>query len=168
MPAKSASTVKRFVPGFITDGNSKLVGNARLRQVRVQRDSCQIADTIRKFVADCHAPYSWEVEDMGSYEPGWNSTMEDDSSVSASSPWKYQTQAQLRAYPIWGKMVLYRGGGFVADLGPDLQNASRYVHWQTGLILTEAINLSTLTIYLIYNSFKCLLIRAYVLCLQHP
>ncbi|XP_069554807.1 polycystin-1-like protein 2 [Brachyistius frenatus] len=109
-------------PGFITDGNSKLVGNARLRQLRVQKNSCQIAGSMLKLLSDCHAPYSWETEDMGSYEPGWNHSAGDN--VSTSSPWRYQTQARLRAYPFWGKMVLYRGGGFVVELGPNLQNAS--------------------------------------------
>ncbi|XP_075335044.1 polycystin-1-like protein 2 [Odontesthes bonariensis] len=111
-------------PGFITDGNSKLVGNARLRQLRAQKNSCQIADPMLTLVPDCHASYSWEVEDMGSYEPGWNHTVTDNISASTSSSWKYQTQAQLRARPVWGKMVLYRGGGFVVELGPDLPNAS--------------------------------------------
>ncbi|XP_044072039.1 polycystic kidney disease protein 1-like 2 [Siniperca chuatsi] len=116
-------------PGFITDGNSKLVGNARLRQLRVQKNSCQIAGSMLQFVPDCHAPYSWEVEDMGSYDPGWNQSVRDNISTSTPSPWKYQTQAQLRAYPVWGKMVLYRGGGFVSELGPDLQNASNTIEY---------------------------------------
>ncbi|KAM6934543.1 polycystin-1-like protein 2 [Xenentodon cancila] len=111
-------------PGFITDGNSKLVGNARLRQLRVQKDSCQIADSMLRLVPDCRAPYSWEVEDMGSYEPGWNHSVRANSSAGTSSPWKYQTQAQLRAQAVWGKAVIYRGGGFVVELGPDLPNAS--------------------------------------------
>uniref|UniRef100_A0AAQ6AF67 Polycystic kidney disease 1 like 2a n=1 Tax=Amphiprion ocellaris TaxID=80972 RepID=A0AAQ6AF67_AMPOC len=111
-------------PGFITDGNSKLVGNARLRQLRVQKSSCQIADSMLKLVPDCHAPYSWEVEDMGSYELGWNHSVSDNMSTSTSSPWKYQTQAQLRSSSFWGKTVIYRGGGFSVELGPDLQNAS--------------------------------------------
>ncbi|XP_041806603.1 polycystic kidney disease protein 1-like 2 [Chelmon rostratus] len=110
-------------PGFITDGNSKLVGNARLRQLRVQKNSCEISGFMLQLVPDCNAPYSWEVEDMGSYGPGWNPSVEGNTSTSTSSPWKYQTQAQLRSYPIWGKMALYRAGGFVAELGPDLQNA---------------------------------------------
>ncbi|XP_051815403.1 polycystic kidney disease protein 1-like 2 [Acanthochromis polyacanthus] len=111
-------------PGFITDGNSKLVGNARLRQLRVQKSSCQIADSMLKLVPDCHAPYSWEVEDMGSYELGWNHSVSDNMSTSTSSPWKYQTQAQLRSSSFWGETVIYRGGGFSVELGPDLQNAS--------------------------------------------
>lgn len=62
---------------------------------------------------------------MGSYSPGWSSSEPDNTSVNLPSPWKYQSQGKLRAYPIWGSMILYRGGGFVVDLGPDLENSSR-------------------------------------------
>nr|XP_040057277.1 polycystic kidney disease protein 1-like 2 isoform X1 [Gasterosteus aculeatus aculeatus] len=111
-------------PGFITDGNSKLVGNARLRQLRVQSNSCQIAAPMLHFAPDCNAPYSWEAEDMGSYGTGWNRSERVDTSTGTSGPWTYQTQSELRSYPIWGQMVLYRGGGYVAELGPDSQNAT--------------------------------------------
>lgn len=121
------------VPGFITDGNSKLVGNARLRQVRVQKSSCRIAGSVLHLVPDCHAPYSWEVEDTGSYDPGWNYSEIINISISTSSPWMYQTQAQLRAQPVWGKLLLYRGGGFVTELGPHLENASRCGHENTNV-----------------------------------
>uniref|UniRef100_A0A8D3BLK0 Polycystic kidney disease protein 1-like 2 n=1 Tax=Scophthalmus maximus TaxID=52904 RepID=A0A8D3BLK0_SCOMX len=116
-------------PGFITDGNSKLVGNARLRQVRVKNNSCHIARSMQQAVLDCHAPYSWELEDMGSYSPGWSRPVGRNTSLNLQSPWTYQSQAKLRAYPIWGSVVLYRGGGFVVDLGPDLPNSSRSLQY---------------------------------------
>ncbi|XP_039674212.1 polycystic kidney disease protein 1-like 2 [Perca fluviatilis] len=130
-------------PGFITDGNSKLVGNARLRQLRVQKNSCQTAGPMLQFVPDCQAAYSWEVEDMGSYGPGWSQSAKDNISMSTNSPWTYQTQAQLRAHAVWGTLALYRGGGFVTELGPDSQNASstlEYLFRNTWLdIYTRAI-----------------------------
>ncbi|XP_057707318.1 polycystic kidney disease protein 1-like 2 isoform X1 [Corythoichthys intestinalis] len=116
-------------PGFITDGNSKLVGNARLRQLRVQKNSCHVARRLQDAVHDCHALYSWESEDMGSYSPGWSSSAADNTSQIQPSPWKYQSQGKLRAYPIWGSMALYRGGGFVLDLGPDQENSSRSLQY---------------------------------------
>ncbi|XP_054627000.1 polycystic kidney disease protein 1-like 2 [Dunckerocampus dactyliophorus] len=118
-------------PGFITDGNSKLVGNARLRQVRVQKKSCHVARRMQQAVPKCHALYSWEMEDMGSYGPGWNYSEADNTTENLHSPWKYRSQGKLRAYPIWGSMMLYRGGGFVVELGPDLHNSSgclQYLH----------------------------------------
>uniref|UniRef100_A0A3Q3NL01 Polycystic kidney disease protein 1-like 2 n=1 Tax=Labrus bergylta TaxID=56723 RepID=A0A3Q3NL01_9LABR len=125
---------------FITDGNSKLVGNARLRQLRVQKGSCNVPLSMQQSNKDCHAPYSWELEDMGSYSPGWSSAVQDNSSLNLQSPWTYQSQGKLRALPIWGSVRLYRGGGFVMDLGPDLQNSSQYLYDNTWFdVYTQAI-----------------------------
>ncbi|KAJ8247277.1 hypothetical protein GJAV_G00244460 [Gymnothorax javanicus] len=115
-------------PGFITDGNNKLVGGARIRQVRVQSQSCTIARSMRHSMPDCHAPYSWDVEDFGSYGPGWNRTAHTNTSL-PPSPWQYQSQSRLRAPPTWGSVVLYRGGGFVADLGSDMESARRVLQY---------------------------------------
>ncbi|XP_076603671.1 polycystin-1-like protein 2 [Chaetodon auriga] len=139
-------------PGFITDGNSKLVGLARLRQLRVQKGSCQIAGSVLQFVPDCNTPYSWEAEDMGSYDRGWNHSVRDNISTSTSSPWKYQTQAQLRAYPVWGKMALYRAGGFVAELGPDLQNASSTLEYLFRNKWLDAYTRAIFAEFTVYNA----------------
>lgn len=80
---------------------------------------------MQQLVPDCNALYSWETEDMGSYDLGWNHSVNNNTSTSFSSPWSYQTQAQLKSYHLWGTLALYRAGGFVAELGPDLLNASR-------------------------------------------
>ncbi|XP_061738629.1 polycystin-1-like protein 2 isoform X1 [Nerophis ophidion] len=116
-------------PGFITDGNSKLVGNARLRQMRVKNNSCHVARRLQQAVPECHALYSWEMEDMGSYVPGWKYSKADNTSENLHSPWKYQSQGKLRASSIWGSMMLYRGGGFVVELGPDLHNSTRSLRY---------------------------------------
>ena len=101
------------------------MGNARLRQVRVQNNTCQIDKSMRSGVPDCHAPYSWDVEDMGSYGPSWGPSGSDNASEGLSSPWKYQSQARLKALPLWGSVRLYRGGGFVVDLEASIQNSTR-------------------------------------------
>ena len=64
---------------------------------------------------------------MGSYGPGWSHYVADNASVDLNSPWAYQSQGKLRAYPIWGSVKLYRGGGFVVDLGSDSLNSSKWV-----------------------------------------
>uniref|UniRef100_A0A3B3B6G3 Polycystic kidney disease 1 like 2a n=1 Tax=Oryzias melastigma TaxID=30732 RepID=A0A3B3B6G3_ORYME len=129
-------------PGFITDGNSKLVGNARLRQVRMQKGSCFVALPMQKSVSDCHAPYSWELEDMGFYGPGWSPLWGNNASLSPNNPWVYKSQRKLRAFPIWGSVKLYRGGGFAMDLQPDLKNSSilQYLYDNTWLdVYTQAL-----------------------------
>nr|XP_046201462.1 polycystic kidney disease protein 1-like 2 [Oncorhynchus gorbuscha] len=139
-------------PGFITDGNSKLVGNARLRQVRVQKNSCRIARSMCQAVPDCHAPYSWEVEDMGSYGPGWNRSASEYASKTLHSPWQYQTQARLRAQPTWGSVVLYRGGGYVVDLGPESQNASSTLQYLFDNTWLDMFTRAVFVEFTVYNA----------------
>ncbi|KAI5608598.1 polycystic kidney disease protein 1-like 2, partial [Silurus asotus] len=139
-------------PGFITDGNSKLVGNARLRQVRVHKDSCRTSSFMRRSIHDCHAPYSWEVEDMGSYGPGWNRSTDTNVSRGFLMPWRYQTQSRLRAHPIWGGMAFYRGGGFVVDLGPNKQNASSLLQYLYDNIWLDKYTRAFFVEFTVYNA----------------
>lgn len=110
--------------GFITDGNSKLVGSARIRQVRVKGDSCPISPILQRVIQECHAPYSLQTEDTSDYGEHWNTSVFDISS-DLSSAWHYQSQSKLRGQPVWGKLAIYGGGGYVIHLGTDPQNASR-------------------------------------------
>lgn len=103
------------------------MGSARLRQVRVKRDSCRIAGSMRHLVPECEALYSWDVEDMGSYTPGWKRPEKMGGSGGRSRHWRYQTEAELRSHLVWGRLALYGGGGFVAKLGPTRRDASRSV-----------------------------------------
>ncbi|XP_048825578.1 polycystic kidney disease protein 1-like 2 [Brienomyrus brachyistius] len=129
-------------PGFITDGNSMLVGNGRIRQVRVKRDSCPVSPSISSLAPDCQSLYSWDVEDMGQYGPGWSQNSSANDTLN-SSAWTYQSEGQLRGCPIWGDVVLYRGGGFVAELALDQENAGgvlQYLFDNTWLdIYTRAV-----------------------------
>ncbi|KAJ8785859.1 hypothetical protein J1605_006819 [Eschrichtius robustus] len=111
-------------PGFITDGNSKLVGSAQMRQVRVQESSCALALQLQASLDGCHAPYSLDIEDLSDYGEGWNASILNNSN-DFSQAWQYQSQSQRRGYPIWGKLTVYRGGDYVVPLGTDRQSASR-------------------------------------------
>ncbi|XP_077057922.1 polycystin-1-like protein 2 [Siphateles boraxobius] len=139
-------------PGFITDGNSKLVGGARLRQVRVTRDSCKIAKSMRHAVPHCNAPYSWENEDMGSYGPGWEELNFVNGSEDTVTAWQYQSQSTLKAVPVWGMIALYRGGGYVMDLGSDQQNASRKLQYLFDSTWLDVYTRAVFTEFTVYNA----------------
>uniref|UniRef100_A0A8C7X6U9 Polycystic kidney disease 1 like 2a n=1 Tax=Oryzias sinensis TaxID=183150 RepID=A0A8C7X6U9_9TELE len=138
-------------PGFITDGNSKLVGNARLRQVRMQKGSCLVALPMQISVPDCHALYSWELEDMGSYSPGW-SPLRNNATLNPDNPWIYKSQHKLRAYPIWGNVKLYRGGGFATDLLPDLKNSIRVLQYLYDNIWLDVYTQALFVEFTVYNA----------------
>ncbi|XP_078399147.1 polycystin-1-like protein 2 [Cetorhinus maximus] len=113
-----------FYPGFVTDGNSKLIGSARIRQLRVKNNICRIPTKLMSSIKECHAQYSLDNEDLSDYSVQWNATASQNSS-DLDYVWQYRSQTELRSYPIWGKLAMYRGGGYIAELGTDAQDAYR-------------------------------------------
>ncbi|XP_062032025.1 polycystin-1-like protein 2 [Lepus europaeus] len=114
--------------GFITDGNSKLVGSAQIRQVRVRQGSCPLAQQLQASLDGCRAPYSLDVEDLTDYGEGWNASALNNSN-SFPQAWQYLSQSQRQGYPTWGKLAVYGGGGYVVSLSSDRQKASRVLQY---------------------------------------
>ncbi|KAF1589543.1 UNVERIFIED_CONTAM: Polycystic kidney disease protein 1-like 2, partial [Eudyptes pachyrhynchus] len=137
--------------GFITDGNSKLVGSARIRQVRVKGDTCPISPKLQRVIQECHAPYSRQTEDTSDYGEHWNTSVFDNSS-DLSSAWQYQSQSKLRGHPIWGKLAIYRGGGYVIHLGTDPKNASRTLQYLFNNVWLDTFTRAVFVEFTVYNA----------------
>ncbi|NWZ62626.1 PK1L2 protein, partial [Acrocephalus arundinaceus] len=137
--------------GFITDGNSKLVGSARIRQVRVKGDTCPISPSLQHVVEGCHAPYSLETEDTSVYGEHWNTSVFDNSS-DLSSAWQYQSQSKLRGHPSWGKLAVYGGGGYVIHLGTDPKNASRILQYLFNNVWLDTFTRAVFVEFTVYNA----------------
>ncbi|XP_029466522.1 polycystic kidney disease protein 1-like 3 [Rhinatrema bivittatum] len=97
-------------PGYITDGNSFLLGSARIRQLRIKHNPDPYDN-----------PYG--SEDTEDYGPLWISPIPNSSAQ--NSNWHYQTQKRLEGYPIWAKFAIYSGGGYTAELGGNSTTAAR-------------------------------------------
>ncbi|NXJ01486.1 PK1L2 protein, partial [Psophia crepitans] len=137
--------------GFITDGNSKLVGSARIRQVRVKGDSCPISPKLQRVIQECHAPYSLKTEDTSDYAEHWNTSVFNNSS-DLSSAWHYQSQSKLRGHPVWGKFAIYRGGGYVIHLGTDPKNASRILQYLFNNVWLDTFTRAVFVEFTVYNA----------------
>ncbi|XP_032626502.2 polycystin-1-like protein 2 [Chelonoidis abingdonii] len=137
--------------GFITDGNSKLVGSARIRQVRVKGNTCPIAPKLQGSVQECHASYSPQAEDTSDYGEHWNISAFDNSSE-LSSAWQYQSQSKLRGHPVWGKLAIYRGGGYVVHLGTDPKNATRILQYLFNNIWLDTFTRAVFVEFTVYNA----------------
>ncbi|XP_037372114.1 polycystic kidney disease protein 1-like 2 [Talpa occidentalis] len=138
-------------PGFITDGNSKLVGSAQIRQVRVRGNSCSLAWQLQDSLDGCHAPYSLDVEDMSDYREGWNASILN-ASNGFSQAWQYQSQHQRRGYPIWGKLSVYRGGGYVVPLGTDRKSTSRILQYLFDNTWLDSLTRAVFVEFTVYNA----------------
>nr|XP_060644320.1 polycystin-1-like protein 2 [Anolis sagrei ordinatus] len=137
--------------GFITDGNSKLVGSARIRQVRVKSGTCPIDPKLQLTVRECRAPYSFDTEDTMDYGVYWNVSSLDNS-TELGSAWQYQSQSELRGHPIWGKLAVYRGGGYVIHLGTDSQNASRILQYLFDNTWLDIFTRAVFVEFTVYNA----------------
>ncbi|XP_010130648.1 PREDICTED: polycystic kidney disease protein 1-like 2, partial [Buceros rhinoceros silvestris] len=137
--------------GFITDGNSKLVGSARIRQVRVRGDTCPISPKLQHVIQECHAPYTLHSEDTSDYGEHWNTSGFDNSS-DLSSAWQYQSQSKLRGQPSWGKLAIYRGGGYVIHLGTDPKNASRILQYLFKNVWLDTFTRAVFVEFTVYNA----------------
>ncbi|KAF7242705.1 Polycystic kidney disease protein 1-like 2, partial [Varanus komodoensis] len=137
--------------GFITDGNSKLVGSARIRQVRVRGNTCPIAPKLQSTTGECHAAYSFDTEDMADYGARWNISSLDNTSE-LSSAWQYQGQSKLRGQATWGKLAVYRGGGYVVHLGTDSCNASRILQYLFNNTWLDTFTRAVFIEFTVYNA----------------
>ncbi|KAM9183006.1 polycystin-1-like protein 3 [Mergus octosetaceus] len=137
--------------GFITDGNSKLVGSARIRQVRVKGDTCPLSPKLQSVIRECHAPYSLQTEDTSDYGEHWNTLVFANSS-DLSSAWQYQSQSELRGQPVWGKLAVYRGGGYVIHLGTDPNNASRILQYLFNNVWLDTFTRAVFVEFTVYNA----------------
>ncbi|XP_028731528.1 polycystic kidney disease protein 1-like 2 isoform X2 [Peromyscus leucopus] len=138
-------------PGFVTDGNSKLVGSAHIRQVRVQEGSCPVAQQLRASFDGCHAPYSLDVEDLADYGEGWNASAHNNSN-GFPQVWQYQSQSQRQGYPMWGKLTVYGGGGYVVTLGADRQSASRILQYLFDNSWLDTLTRAVFVEFTVYNA----------------
>ncbi|KAL9972512.1 hypothetical protein ACROYT_G018834 [Oculina patagonica] len=105
---------------YTIDCNSRLVGGARIRQLRVSPGSCQVPGPLRDKISACNDFYSFFKEDKNNYITGWvmaNTTSNTTSNTTATpSPWTYQTMEELGGIPFLGLMGTYGGGGYSFDL----------------------------------------------------
>ncbi|KAJ7426456.1 polycystic kidney disease protein 1-like 2 [Willisornis vidua] len=151
MKEQKAFALIREILGFITDGNSKLVGSARIRQVRVKGATCPIPPKLQHVVEECHAPYSLQTEDTSVYGEHWNTSAFDNSS-DLSSAWQYQSQSRLRGHPSWGKLAIYSGGGYVIHLGTDPKNASRILQYLFNNVWLDTFTRAVFVEFTVYNA----------------
>ncbi|PIO34796.1 hypothetical protein AB205_0184310, partial [Aquarana catesbeiana] len=138
-------------PGFVTDGNSKLVGSARFRQVRVKKDSCPVASVLQNTINECRALYSLDTEDMEHYGEGWNSSAFTNA-TNTDSAWYYKSQSKLRGQPTWGRLSTYRGGGYVVHLGGDRTTARRILRNLFNNVWLDDFTRALFVEFTIYNA----------------
>ncbi|XP_078670977.1 polycystin-1-like protein 2 isoform X2 [Branchiostoma floridae x Branchiostoma belcheri] len=108
--------------GFLQDSTSFVVGNVRLRQLRVKTNaSCAVPRSFANILDDCDESYSlWTADDV-SHDVGWRALVQNDNETSAGlQPWKYHFASLSVASPLYGLFSSYNDGGYIVDLSDNM------------------------------------------------
>ncbi|XP_026570283.1 polycystic kidney disease 2-like 1 protein [Pseudonaja textilis] len=81
-----------------------LLGVPRLRQLKVQNNSCVVHDDFKEDIAGCYDVYSEEKENTLPF------------GLLNGTAWQYYTEQELDGSSHWGRLTSYSGGGYYVDL----------------------------------------------------
>ncbi|XP_077863102.1 polycystin-1-like [Saccoglossus kowalevskii] len=117
----------------IADRSTSLIGVVRLRQLRVDKENCTLHEVMEDVIKNCKKSYSSSNELNVDTIEGWklytNESDEPDYTDSYNSVWKYRSWHEIDSYPYYAKHNLYNGGGYVATLGNDYDDAMDMVSY---------------------------------------
>ena len=140
--------------GYISDNVHFLMG-ARLRQVRMPMQTCNVPIYIREYFPTCIDNYQINKEESNNYLAGWI-PLDSENFSKPDSGFEYFSGTKTKTSPYYHTFALYNGGGYVAQLGPDKDSAfnivtflynSKWVDRQTKAIFIEMLILNPQTKY---------------------
>ncbi|XP_078349636.1 LOW QUALITY PROTEIN: polycystin-1-like protein 2 [Oculina patagonica] len=151
---------------YISDKSSVLIGMPRIRQLRIEKDACPKRIVESYNVTEvCYPHYSISCEDKTPmYLPKWKHLPSDASPSSFNTlcpkPWRYKSSDEMNNLPKISPRAIYGGGGYVADLGYDLQTAGRVMTDLTGNNWIDRRTRVAIVEFSIFNSNKNILVVA--------
>lgn len=107
------------------------IGPARVRQMRVKKDTCKPHKEMKHLFDFCRDEYNWDDDDTKPYDEvmGWKTPYKfnetygkmskddkEDVIKAEKSPWVYKDSLMLKSAPFFGKLNNYKGGGYVFTL----------------------------------------------------
>ncbi|GMT25065.1 hypothetical protein PFISCL1PPCAC_16362, partial [Pristionchus fissidentatus] len=95
---------------------NRLLGQPRLRMLKVKNNSCTVVDSFAREIKACYANYEKNNEDRASFHPEGYEDL---------SAFTYTTASELENSDLWGNIANYGGGGFVQYLSQTNKNETR-------------------------------------------
>lgn len=128
-------------PGLMIDYNNKYLGTARMRQLRLQTNICEIAEAMKFLKMTCWPEYNLQSSETRPFGYGWGNISYYLNFDRLSNFWKYSGEGKTGTLPVLGKyplikflyslykgtllgqIAMYPGGGYLAFLGRTLHNS---------------------------------------------
>ncbi|RNA43788.1 polycystic kidney disease 2-like 1 [Brachionus plicatilis] len=143
---KKSSNDSDDLTKFIANEN-RILGLARLRQVRVRNDSCVIPDDFKQEIRFCYSDWAPSVEEKEPFGPfvGQNMT----SNVSA---WFYQTEKELKGSGHQGLMNFYDGSGYVMELSQEREETQARIQYLFDNLWIDRATRAVFIDFTVYNA----------------
>ncbi|XP_034993769.2 polycystin-2-like protein 1 [Zootoca vivipara] len=90
-----------------------LLGVPRMRQLKVQNNSCVVHEDFKEDIFGCYDVYSEEKEDRSPF------------GLINGTAWQYHTEEELDGSSHWGRLTSYSGGGYYMDLKMTRRESAR-------------------------------------------
>ncbi|XP_071965421.1 uncharacterized protein [Antedon mediterranea] len=154
---------------LVADQQSYLIGVPVFRQVRIQKDKCEVPDVMQaQFKQDCRVEYSYGDEEVDNFLEKWTpitnvSYLPNYEENSWIGCWKYHSWYDLKKLPFWGNVALYNGGGYLAQLG---SSSAESLSMTTYLKETDWLDQYTRAIFIdfvIYNPVMDFYVVSYLM-----
>ncbi|XP_044754631.1 uncharacterized protein LOC123313712 isoform X2 [Coccinella septempunctata] len=107
-------------PGMTTDACNKYLGVIRLRQHRVEEESCNVTIPMKFLNTTCRSPDYFFRYDFLNYTPAWNNTIPEFHRSRLGYVWGHQAGIGQMFFGLAG---FYDSGGYVAYLGRTIENS---------------------------------------------
>lgn len=101
------------------------------------------------FGNECNTEYSESAEDRDSYQGGWDTP---GNATLGKDPWKYHQASELQTMPLWGKLAVYSGGGYVLNHYPRYSRADKEQQEMFALNWLDRYTRAVVTEFVVYNA----------------
>eukprot|EP01028_Stygiella_incarcerata_P009042 TRINITY_DN413_c0_g1_i1.p1 TRINITY_DN413_c0_g1~~TRINITY_DN413_c0_g1_i1.p1 ORF type:complete len:703 (+),score=182.28 TRINITY_DN413_c0_g1_i1:265-2373(+) len=122
-----------------------LLGAVRLRQLRVDSVTCPISNRMDSVSPRCYPVYDEETEDESNIAHTVVNADFDEA-------WEWQSTHDLDGLTYWGRIDIYQGSGFVADLPSD--NRTKSSEYLTYLYNNKWLDRSTRAVFIDFTLFN--------------
>ncbi|XP_070579640.1 polycystin-1-like [Ptychodera flava] len=139
---------------YIADGGSILIGQVRLRQLRVLPDSCIIHEIMTNDVKYCRDDYGVVAEDVDDHEERWmpvNESALPDYTRPEMAVWQYRSWWDSDSYPYYASFGVYSGGGYIAELGLTLEQSMAMIEYLQENMWIDQHTRGIMLEYTVYN-----------------
>lgn len=90
----------------ITNRNAIRVGAARIRQLRVKRDTCKLHSKVKDIFDHCHGDYNFVDDDTQDYDIGWISVNESSPLTTSTTPRPGKKPSKYKCQSAWCYQVV--------------------------------------------------------------